>query len=116
MPVFCAVRKLPSPVPRATDSEVVEVHLGPDSYLQEQGFTPAEGDLLEVRGAKVQCRKQDREVVMARVVQKGEQTLRLRDDQGRPAWAGQGEGPRRGPAHDGSGIMPLQLPDAEDRS
>jgi hypothetical protein len=62
-----------------------DVHLGPTSYLADQKFTVAKGNQVEVTGSKV--KQGDDEVILARQVKKGDQTIALRDAQGIPAWS-----------------------------
>ncbi len=69
-----------------TESETVEVHLGPTAYVQQKGFTFAKGDQVELIGSRVKLNGQD--VVIARQITKDKQTLTLRDAQGFPAWSG----------------------------
>jgi len=49
-------------------------------------FQIARGETLEIVGARVVCMGE--EIVLARQVRKGEQTLVLRDRKGVPAWSG----------------------------
>jgi hypothetical protein len=73
-----------------TAGEVRSVHLGPASYVEEQGFSFAAGDRVEVIGSPAKCQGED--VVLAREVAVGERRLVLRDASGRPHWAGRGRG------------------------
>jgi len=62
----------------------VLVHLGPVWYLERQEFTLTPGDEVRVRGM---CEKKDGKLqVIAYELTRGEYTLHLRDDQGRPNW------------------------------
>jgi hypothetical protein len=64
--------------------DTVQVFLCPKSFLDEMGvgFKPA--DEIQVTGSKV---KQDgAELILAREVVKGEDTLTLRFNDGKPAW------------------------------
>lgn len=70
-----------------TGDETVFVHLGPQWYLDRQsGVKIAAGDKVEIRGAKAFRRGE--EVFIAAEVKKGQDILKLRDDNGYPAWAG----------------------------
>lgn len=69
-----------------TESETVEVCLGPAGFVQQKGFSFAKGDQVELIGSRVKLGEKD--VVIARQVTKNKQTLVLRDAQGIPAWAG----------------------------
>lgn len=69
-----------------TQSETVEVCVGPATYVQKRGFSFAKGEQVEVIGSRVKV--SGRDVVVARQVTKGNQVLTLRDAQGIPAWSG----------------------------
>jgi hypothetical protein len=65
-------------------TEIVDVYLCPKSFLEEMGVGFGKGDEIAVTGSKV---KQDGEdLVLAREVVKGNDTLVLRDDKGNPVW------------------------------
>lgn len=68
-----------------TDDRALEVLLGPAEWVEEQGFDFAVGDEIEVTGAPVEL--DGAESLVARIVVKGEATLELRDEEGRPFWA-----------------------------
>jgi hypothetical protein len=68
-----------------TDSETLEVHIGPTFYLEEQKFTFGVGDQIEVTGSKVKYQGVD--ALLAREVKKGDKTLLLRNAQGIPLWS-----------------------------
>lgn len=70
--------------------EDLEVHVGPLWFATEQGAAYAVGDTLEVTGSKALCRGE--EAFLARSITAGETTLILRDETGRPRWAGRGPG------------------------
>jgi hypothetical protein len=67
-----------------TDKETLLVGLGPAQYLEQQKMTFAVGDKVEVKGFRVQHPQQA--MIIAREVKKGDQVLKLRDDQGKPLW------------------------------
>jgi hypothetical protein len=69
-----------------TDSETVDVRLGPATFVQNQGFTFAKGDKVEIVGSKVTVG--GAEVLIAREVTKDGKKLTLRDASGRPMWSG----------------------------
>jgi len=65
-------------------TEIVDVYLCPKSFLEEMGVSFSKGDQIVVTGSKV---KQDgADLVLAREVVKGNDTLVLRDDKGNPVW------------------------------
>ena len=81
------------------DEETLEVHLGPSTYLADQGFAFKKGDHIELTGSRV--KQEDATFLIAREVKKGDKVLTLRDEQGRPAWAGMGGTHHQG--HQGKG-------------
>lgn len=74
-----------------TESGVLDVHLGPSSYLASKGFTFAKGDHIEVTGWKQTFQGHD--AIIAREVNIDGKVLTLRNAQGIPEWSG---GRRRG--------------------
>ena len=69
-----------------TDTGEISVHLGPSWYMDKQDTKIAVGDKVEVKGSKVEY--SGKPAVIAAEVQKGDEVLKLRDDNGYPAWAG----------------------------
>jgi hypothetical protein len=69
-----------------TEKEALEVHVGPTAYLTEKGITLAKGDTLEILGSRVMI--DEKPVVIARQIKKGDNTWTLRDASGRPLWSG----------------------------
>jgi hypothetical protein len=67
---------------------VRSVHLGPAAYLEDQGFSFAADDRIQVTGSQVKCQGED--ALLAREVVIGERRLILRDETGRPRWARRG--------------------------
>ncbi len=70
----------------ASGSGMLAVHLGPKWFLDKQEMKFAAGDAVEIRGVKTAQRGQ--EIYIAAEVKKGNDVLKLRDDQGIPLWAG----------------------------
>jgi len=65
-------------------TEIVDVYLCPKSFFEEMGVSFSKGDEIALTGSKV---KQDgADLVLAREVVKGNDTLLLRDDKGDPVW------------------------------
>lgn len=71
-----------------TDKETLLVLLGPGSYLEQQKMTLAVGDKVEIKGSRIQHPNQA--LLIAGEVKKGNQVIKLRDDQGKPLWPLQG--------------------------
>jgi hypothetical protein len=65
-------------------ADTLDVYLCPKSFLDDMGSTLAKGDEISLTGSKV---KQDgADMILAREVVKGNDTLVLRDDKGKPVW------------------------------
>jgi hypothetical protein len=73
----------------------IAVRLGPTWYLEEKGLQLRAGDRIEVRGSRI--RLDEKPVLIAAEVTKGEHRVRLRDDSGVPAWRGAGGARRQTP-------------------
>lgn len=70
----------------ATGSGSVVAHIGPREYFERKNITFAAGDKVELTGVKTVVRGQDAFIVSE--VKRGGETLKLRDESGRPLWAG----------------------------
>jgi hypothetical protein len=68
-----------------TEKETIDVRVGPTWFLTEHKMVFAKGDKVEVTGSRVKFGTE--EVVLAREIKKGDQTLPLRDKQGVPVWS-----------------------------
>jgi hypothetical protein len=65
-------------------ADTVDVYLCPKSFLDDMGITFKKGDEIALTGSKV---KQDAaDLILAREIVKGTDTLVLRDDKGTPIW------------------------------
>ena len=62
----------------------VDVYLCPGFFLQDMGVRFSKGDEVTVTGSKV--REDEADLVLAREIVKGDDTLVLRDDKGAPVW------------------------------
>ncbi|HEX6881111.1 MAG TPA: hypothetical protein VF135_12150 [Terriglobales bacterium] len=71
-----------------TKDATLDVHVGPSTYIEKQGFAFTEGDTVEVTGSMVKTK----DAILARSIKKNDKTLTLRDDTGKPLWA---KGPKR---------------------
>jgi hypothetical protein len=69
-----------------TDKETVSVHLGPSWYLENQDVKIEAKDKVEVKGSKITFA--GKPAVIAMEVKKGDEVLKLRDDNGFPVWSG----------------------------
>ena len=71
-----------------TDSETLDVHVGPSWFLSQNKMSFAKGDAVEVTGSKVVFANGDS--LLAREIKKGDQKLRLRNETGFPVWSRRG--------------------------
>jgi hypothetical protein len=62
----------------------IVVQLGSASWLARHNFTLAPGDQVTVTGSRINRLR--RSFLIAREIQKGNQVLLLRDENGRPLW------------------------------
>jgi hypothetical protein len=69
-----------------SDTETVDVHLGPEWFIERQDAKIEKGDTIEVKGSRVTIA--GKAAIIAAEVKKGDSTLVLRDANGIPAWAG----------------------------
>lgn len=74
----------------ATETETLDVHLGPDWYVDEQGLKPSKGERVEVKGSRITLG--GKPALIAQEVRSGDARMVLRDASGVPVWA---RGPRR---------------------
>jgi len=93
MKVIVEEMKLP---PKGSEKEVahllvksgadsVDVYLCPKSFLDDMGVSFSKGDEIALTGSKVKQGEAD--LILAREVVKGSDTLVLRDDKGNPVWS-----------------------------
>ena len=71
---------------KTADGTVLDVHLGPSSFLARRHLKVARGDALEVTGSRVEFVRKP--ALIAQSVKKGDVTVTLRDTGGIPAWSG----------------------------
>jgi hypothetical protein len=69
-----------------TDKETVSVHLGPAWYLENQDIKIEPGDKVGVKGSRITF--SGKPAMIAAEIKKGDHILKLRDDNGIPAWSG----------------------------
>ena len=65
-------------------ADTLQIYLCPKSYIDDMGVSFAKGDEISFTGSKV--KQGDADLVLAREVVKGTDTLVLRDDKGNPVW------------------------------
>ncbi|MBZ5574352.1 MAG: hypothetical protein LAO09_21040 [Acidobacteriia bacterium] len=65
-------------------TETVDVYLCPKSFLDDMGVSFAKGDDIALTGSRVKQGEVD--LILAREVVKGTDTLVLRDEKGNPVW------------------------------
>ena len=68
-----------------TGTETIPVHLGPVWYIEQQESFK-EGDNVTITGSRITFNNAP--AIVAASIERGEMTLRLRDQQGFPAWRG----------------------------
>jgi hypothetical protein len=69
-----------------TDKETISVHLGPSWYIDKQTPKIEANDTITVTGSRVTV--DGKPAIIAAQVKKGNELLKLRDDNGVPAWSG----------------------------
>jgi hypothetical protein len=70
-------------VVKSGDIKVV-VYVCPKPFQDEMGVTFSKGDAITITGAKV--KQEEADVILARELVKGQDTLLFRDDKGNPVW------------------------------
>jgi hypothetical protein len=65
-------------------ADTADVYLCPKSFLDDMGVTFSKGDEIGITGSKVKQGEAD--LILAREVAKGTDTLILRDNKGNPVW------------------------------
>jgi hypothetical protein len=69
-----------------TEKETVSVHLGPGWFIENQDVTIEPKDKVEITGSRVTF--DGKPAIIAAEVRKGDEVLKLRDQNGIPVWAG----------------------------
>jgi hypothetical protein len=67
-----------------SDEDKMHIYLCPKPFQEEMGVSLSKGDEIAVTGSKVKLESSD--VILAREVVKGTDSLVLRDDKGTPVW------------------------------
>ena len=68
---------------KSNEGKVV-VYVCPKPFQDELGISFSKGDAITITGAKV--KQEESEVILARELVKGQDTILLRDDKGNPVW------------------------------
>ena len=66
-------------------TDTIDIYLCPQSFLADMGMSFSKGDEIALTGSKIKQGEAD--LVLAREVVKGADTLVLRDDKGDPVWS-----------------------------
>jgi len=69
-----------------TSRATISVHLGPEWYIENQDVKITPKDKVDVKGSRITF--EGKPVIIASEVKKGNQVLKLRDENGFPAWSG----------------------------
>ena len=69
-----------------TDKETISVHVGPGWFIENQDIKIVPKDKVEVTGSRITF--EGKPAIIAAEVKKGEEILKLRDENGFPAWSG----------------------------
>jgi len=64
--------------------ETVDIYLCPKSFMDDMGITFSKGDEITFTGSKV--KQEGVDMMLAREIVKGQDTLVFRDDKGKPVW------------------------------
>jgi len=67
-----------------SDEDKMHIYLCPKPFQEEMGVSLSKGDEIALTGSKVKLEGAD--VILAREVVKGTDSLLLRDDKGKPVW------------------------------
>ena len=65
-------------------TDTLDIYLCPKAFIDDMGVSLAKGDEIAFTGSKVKGNEGD--LILAREVVKGTDTLVLRDDKGNPVW------------------------------
>ena len=69
-----------------TDKENISIHLGPGWYLENQDVKVEMKDKIEIKGSRITF--EGKPAIIAAEVKKGDELLKLRDENGLPIWSG----------------------------
>lgn len=66
-------------------ADTIDIYLCPQSFLADMGISFTKGDEIALTGSKV--KQGEAELILAREIVKGTDTLVLRDEKGSPIWS-----------------------------
>jgi hypothetical protein len=69
-----------------TEQETISIHLGPAGCVQRQDIQIVPGDKVETTGSRITC--QGKPAIIAAEVKKGDEVLKLQDENDLPVWSG----------------------------
>jgi hypothetical protein len=69
-----------------TQKETISIHLGPGWYLDNQDIKIKVKDKVEIKGSRITF--EGKPAIIAAEVKKGDEVLKLRDENGVPVWSG----------------------------
>jgi sporulation protein YlmC with PRC-barrel domain len=92
---------------KTSDGNLMTVYAGPSSYAEQKNFFVAPGDEISITGSESKIGQ--RSVIIASELKKGDQTLQLRDQSGKPLWSTGQEAMRTGSSQT-SGATKQPLP------
>jgi hypothetical protein len=69
-----------------TDKETVSIHLGPAWFIENQDLKIEPKDKIEVKGSRITF--EGKPAIIAAEVRKGDEVLKIRDENGFPFWSG----------------------------
>ncbi len=69
-----------------TEKETISVHLGPGWYIENQDVKIEPKDKVEIKGSRITF--EGKPAIIAAEVKKGEEIMKLRDENGFPVWSG----------------------------
>jgi len=69
-----------------TEKETISVHLGPAWFIENQDVKIMPKDKVEITGSRITF--QGKPAIIASEVRKGDQVLKLREENGYPLWSG----------------------------
>lgn len=69
-----------------TETETISVHLGPGWFIENQDTKIEAKDKVEIKGSRITF--EGKPAIIAAEIKKGEEVMKLRDENGIPIWSG----------------------------